>query len=159
MCRFFERIRHELNIVEYVEHEMINRHRAPRCPPCLCLFRFLLTTCAVKKRRSNSPGVQFFSIEQGNSVGVILNDPSTGITLYFWVRLAFVIYLEYKCHKTRLSVDRSVCNWDAKSSRLTSLMLDQIWIRTSWPPPQGYRAPSGQALVPFHIRAATKACA
>ncbi len=42
--------------------------------------------------------------------------------------------------------------------QLDLLVLDRVSIWTSRPPPQGYGAPSGQTFVPFHIRAAAKAC-
>ena len=48
--RLFEGVWSELDIVEYVEHEMIDRHRAPGRTRFLGLF---FAPCAVKNRLYN----------------------------------------------------------------------------------------------------------
>ncbi len=86
----------ELDIVEYVKHEMIDWHRVLRGTRFLGLF---FATYAAKYRLDHGSRFWGRSIEQGNSVGVILNDPSAGIAAYLWADMALVIYLEYKCHE------------------------------------------------------------
>jgi hypothetical protein len=80
---------------------MIDRHRVAGCSRFLGL---LLATCATKDRLYYRSGLWVWRIEYGNSVGVILNHSSARIAAYLWACMAFVIYLEYKCHERQTTV-------------------------------------------------------
>jgi hypothetical protein len=97
----FQSVGCELDIVEYVKHEMIDWHRVLRCTRFLGLF---FATYAAKYRLDYRSWFWGRSIQQGNSVGVILNDASAGIAANLWAYMALVIYLEYKCHERQTTV-------------------------------------------------------
>jgi hypothetical protein len=98
--RLFECVRRELDIIKHVEHEVIDRHRSPRCARFLLL---LLAMCALKNRLYDGSGFGAWRFQHRNAVGVILYNASTRVAAYLGAGMAFVIYLKYKCHGDQIT--------------------------------------------------------
>jgi hypothetical protein len=91
----FQSLWRELDIIQHIEHEVIDRHGVPgrirfRCP--------LFALCAVKNGLYGRSRFGTRSVQQRDSICKILNCSAAVVALDFWSRMAFVVYLKYKRH-------------------------------------------------------------
>jgi hypothetical protein len=99
LSSFFQSPWRELDVIEDVEHEVIDRHGVPR----LTLFwQDFLAPGAVKNGLYNRPGFRTRSVQQRNSIGVILDRCPAVVAAKLRAQMAFVVYLKYKRHKVTL---------------------------------------------------------
>jgi hypothetical protein len=97
----------ELDIIEHVEHEVVDRHGVP----CRICFRgIFLAPGAVKNGLQNRSGLWVRSINHRDSIGIILDDPAALIALHLCPDMAVIIYLEYKRHDSYANAGRALCN-------------------------------------------------
>ena len=107
MPSFFQCSWRELDIVEYVEHEVIDRHRATRRTRILQAF---FTVCTMKNRLDNRSGLWILNIQQRSSPGIILNGCTAAVAPYFRGYTALVVYLKYKRHEDHATSGWAPCN-------------------------------------------------
>jgi len=122
----------QLDVVEEIEHEVVNRHRTPRLVYFLRLF---LATSAKENRLQNLTGLRTLGIKQRDSMSMILDDPTTTVATYLWARAAFVVYLEYERHNIE-GYDRLVSNQSRSidgygSKKRISTIFCEAWYCTS----------------------------
>lgn len=108
LSSFFQSLWRELDVVEDVEHEVIERHGVPR----LTLFlKGFLAPGAMKYGLYNRPGFWTWRVHQRNSIGVILDHWPAVVAAKLRAQMAFVVHLKYKRRKSTLR--KVVCSASA----------------------------------------------